>query len=92
MQNNSTYRRKDSPDSRKSIQTDMEFLQTKIDDLNHLYGVTMFQSKTSQGHVFAAEQKIRELKKGIYTYLQRSKSNENLQTKNHYKILGRVKT
>ena len=74
----------------KYLQTDMEFEQKSIEKLNKKHGVTMFQSKMSQGHAFAAEQKIRELKKMLYTYLTRAKSNKSLQIKNKYKVLEQV--
>ena len=47
------------------LQTDNEFQQVKIKDLNHKYNVTMFTTNVRGGKAFAAEQKIRELKKRI---------------------------
>ena len=45
------------------IQTDMEFHRNDIKLLNAQYNVEMYSSKMNSGHAFAAEQKIRELKK-----------------------------
>ena len=53
------------------LQTDLEFQQNKIKRLNSKYNVEMFSSKTRGGKAFAAEQKIRDLKK----LLLRSKNN-----------------
>ena len=47
------------------LQTDNEFQQVKIKDLNHKYNVTMFTTNVRGGKAFAAEQKIREFKKRI---------------------------
>ena len=76
--------------SGKFLQTDMEFNQREIDKLNQKYGVEMYQCKTSQEHAFAAEQKIRELKKLLYTYYKRAKDKKKLQTKDKYKVLAEV--
>ena len=46
-----------------SIQTDLEFKQNAIKKLNQEFNVEMFHSKVRGGKAFAAEQKIRELKK-----------------------------
>ena len=45
------------------LQTDLEFQQNKIKRLNSKYNVEMFGSKTRGRKAFAAEQKIRDLKK-----------------------------
>ena len=45
------------------LQTDNEFQQVKIRDLNDKYNVTMFTINARGGKAFAAEQKIRKLKK-----------------------------
>ena len=45
------------------IQTDMEFNRKDIELLNAQHNVEMYQTKMNSGHTFAAEQKIRELKK-----------------------------
>ena len=47
------------------LQTGNEFQQVKIKDLNDKYNVTMFTANVRGGKAFAAEQKIRELKKRI---------------------------
>ena len=47
------------------LQVDNEFQQVKIKDLNDKYNVTMFTTSIRDGKVFAAEQKIRELKSRI---------------------------
>ena len=47
------------------LQTDLEFKQKKIFDLNKKYNVEMFSTAVTGGKAFAAEQKLRELKKRI---------------------------
>ena len=56
------------------LQTDQEFQQNEIKKLNLKYNVEMFSSRIRGGKAFAAEQKIRELKKVIF------------KTKNAYKL------
>ena len=56
------------------LQTDQEFQQNKIKKLNVKYNVEMFSTRIRGGKAFAAEQKIRELKKIIF------------KTKNVYKM------
>ena len=56
------------------LQTDQEFQQNEIKKLNLKYNVEMFSSRIRGGKAFAAEQKIRELKKIIF------------KTKNVYKM------
>ena len=46
-----------------TLQTDLEFKQNAIKKLNKEFDVEMFHSKVRGGKAFAAEQKIRELKK-----------------------------
>ena len=57
-----------------SLQTDLEFNQNKIKELNKKFDVDMFHTQLHGGKAFAAEQKIRELKK----ILLRSKHFEKL--------------
>ena len=45
------------------LQTDQEFQQNEIKKLNKKYDVEMFSTRLRGGKAFAAEQKIRELKK-----------------------------
>ena len=47
------------------LQVDQEFQQVRIKDLNDLNNVQMFSTSLRGGKVFAAEQKIRELKTRI---------------------------
>ena len=47
------------------LQTDLEFQQNEIKRLNEKYNVEMFSSWVRRGKAYAAEQKIRELKKFI---------------------------
>ena len=47
------------------LQTDQEFQQNEIKGLNASNNITMLSAKTWGGKAFAAEQKIRELKKLI---------------------------
>jgi hypothetical protein len=49
------------------MQTDMEFKQNEIYRLNKQFNIEMFQTKLNENHAFAAEQKIRELKKRLYS-------------------------
>ena len=59
------------------LQTDLEFNQNKIKELNKKFDVDMFHTQLHGGKAFAAEQKIRELKK----ILLRSKHFEKLKKK-----------
>ena len=45
------------------LQTDLEFNQNKIKELNKKFDVDMLHTRLRGGKIFAAEQKIRELKK-----------------------------
>ena len=45
------------------LQTDLEFQQNEIKNLNKKYNVEMFSTRVRGGKAFAAEQKIREFKK-----------------------------
>ena len=45
------------------LQTDQEFKQKKIFDLNKTFNVDMFSTAVKGGNAFAAEQKLRELNK-----------------------------
>ena len=56
------------------LQTDLEFNQNKIKELNKKFDVDMFHTRLCGRKAFAAEQKIRELKK----ILLRSKHFEKL--------------
>ena len=47
------------------LQTDQEFKQKKIFDLNKKFNVDMFSTAVKAGNAFAAEQKLRELNKRI---------------------------
>ena len=47
------------------LKTDLEFKQKKIFALNKKYNVDMFSTAVPDGKVFAAEQKLRELKKRL---------------------------
>ena len=42
------------------LQTDLEFRQNEIKNLNKKYNVEMFPTRVRGGKAFAAEQKIRE--------------------------------
>ena len=48
---------------RMRVQTDLEFQQNEIKNLNKKYNVEMFSTRVRGGEAFAAEQKIREFKK-----------------------------
>ena len=56
------------------LQTDQEFKHRNIEQLNKKFKVKMYSTHLSSGKAFAAEQKVRELKK----LLLRSKRIENL--------------
>ena len=45
------------------LQTDLEFNQNKIKELNKKFDPDMFHTRLRGGKAFSAEQKIRELKK-----------------------------
>ena len=47
------------------LQIDNEFQQVKIKDLNDKYNVEMFSTSVKGGKAFAAEQKLRELKRRV---------------------------
>ena len=59
------------------LQTDLEFNQNRIKQLNEKFNVDMYHTKISDGKAFAAEQKIREFKK----ILLRSKRFEKMKKK-----------
>ena len=63
--------------SKMRLQTDREFQQTNIKKLNKQSDVDMYSTHVRGGKAFAAEQKIRELKK----LLLRSKRIKNLARK-----------
>ena len=48
------------------LQTDLEFQQNEIKNLNKKYNVEMFSTKARGGEAFALEQKIREFKKLLF--------------------------
>ena len=50
---------------RVRLQVDKEFQQLKIKDLNNKFNVEMYSTSLRGGKAFAAEQKIRELKKQV---------------------------
>ena len=50
---------------KRRLQSDVEFKQKKIVDLNKKYNVEMFSTAVRDGKAFAAGQKLRELKKRI---------------------------
>ena len=56
------------------LQTDLEFKQKKIFTLNKKYNVDMFSTVVSDGKAFAAEQKLRELKKRLSRLLALQKN------------------
>ena len=55
------------------LQTDQEFNQKKIFDLNKKFNVDMFLTAVKGGKVFAAEQELRELKKTIFRLIAMEK-------------------
>ena len=69
------------------LQTDQEFKQKKIFDLNKKFNVDMFSTAVKGGNAFAAEQKLRELSKRI----SRLKAMEKMPSKkqNLYEIIKR---
>ena len=50
------------------LQTKQEFKQNKIFDLNKKYNVGIFSTAVRGGKGFAAEQKLRELKKRLFRF------------------------
>ena len=48
------------------LQTDQVFKQRNIEELDKKFDVEMYSTHLRGGKVFAAEQKIRELKKNFY--------------------------
>ena len=69
--------KKRSYNEKMRLQTDQEFQQNEIKKINRKYNVEMFSSRIRGGKAFAAEQKIRELKKVIF----KTKRNYKLQKK-----------
>ena len=65
------------------LQTDLEVQQREISKLNKKYNVLMFSTKIRGGKAFAAEQKIRELKKLLLKRkrLHKSTSSRRLEPK-----------
>ena len=57
---------KRNKNERMRLQTDQEFQQNEIKKINLKYNIEMFSSRIRGGKAFAAEQKIRELKKVIF--------------------------
>ena len=51
---------------KKRLQIVQEFKQRKIEELNKKLDVEMYSTHLRGGKAFAAEQKIRELKKNFY--------------------------
>ena len=77
------------------LQTDQEFQQNEIKKLNQKYNAEMFSTRLRGGKAFAAEQKIRELKKVIFktkrTYkLQKKKINSKQIIKKAVENLNRI--
>ena len=58
------------------LQTDLEFKQKKIFDVNEKYNVEMFSTAVRGGKAFAAEKKRRELKKRISKLLALQRNRE----------------
>ena len=58
--------KRNSSGEKMRLQTDQEFQQNEIKKLNLKYNVEMFSSRVRGGKAFAAEQKIRELKKILF--------------------------
>ena len=48
------------------LETDLEFRQNEIKNLNQKYNIEMFSTRVRGGKVYAAKQKIREFKKLIF--------------------------
>ena len=65
-------------DGKMTLQTDLEFKQNAIKKLNTEFNVEMFHSKVRGGKAFAAEQKIRELKKILLKSKRFVKSGERI--------------
>ena len=59
---------------RTQLQTDLEFKQKKIFDLNKKYNVDMFSTAVRNRKAFAAEQKVMELKKRIFRLMSLQKN------------------
>ena len=66
------------------LQTDLEFNQNRIKQLNEKLNVDMYHTKIRGGKAFVAEQKIREFKK----ILLRSKRFEKIKKKKELKQIN----
>ena len=59
------------------FQTDFEFKQNQIKNLNDEFDTEMFHTKVCGGKVFAAEQKIREFRKILLRIKRFEKNRKN---------------
>ena len=64
-------------DGKMRLQTDQKFKQWKIFELNKKFNVEMYSTNLRGGKAFAAEQKIRELKKTLLRSKRMEKFKEN---------------
>ena len=62
---------------RMRLQTDLEFKQNQIKNLNDEFYIEMFHTKVQGGKAFAAEQKIRGFKKKLLRSKRFEKSRKN---------------
>ena len=62
---------------RMRLQTDLEFKQIQIKELNNEFHVEMFHTKVPGGKEFAAEQKVREFEKTLLRSKRFGKSRKN---------------
>ena len=58
------------------LQTDQEFNQNEIKEINKKYNVLRYNNKLNDGHAVAAEQKIRELKNCLKNFKRLLKKGE----------------
>ena len=69
------------------LQTNQKFKQRKTFDLNKKYNINLFSTAVRVGKAFAAEQKLRELKKGYQNLrLLKKIRPKNKSVPNNYKI------
>lgn len=77
----SKYKKYKEIDIPVRIQTDQEFRQNEIDQLNEKNNVIMFNTNINRGHAFAAEQKIKILKGKFTSLLKNKKFDKRYKTK-----------
>ena len=72
------------------LQTDLGFQQNEIKRLNKKYNVEMFSLRVRGGKAYAAEQKIRELKKLLFKSKKTHKASNRSKHFNPKKLISKA--